>query len=815
MSIGRIYKYIIIFVTALVGFATTGCVDDFDYSLSPSLTPRILDLNFDGMNPENLDGDGFNEYVNVKTESTPWAFISKPSWISINPSSGASDTWASVTGYPNESGYDSRSGMLVLASQDPQWIFERRYQLTQNEANPWVEISDENSNLQFSGGAFERIIPVKSNCYWSVCAPPGASASWLSVTDNGSSKAGDGGYISVSGSFNNSGSARSVNLSIYSNGTLLKDIKITQNPPEVSLSQTQLYAVNGASKYQLTITSELPWTAVPVQPWIKVTPSQGNAGTSEIEVEIAESNSVNVRNGTVYFRHILADNSYLDLTSLAIQQDRVYLEVENASTCTFDPRGSSTNIRLRSNTNWSVSSLPAWITMSELNGVGDANLTITASENTTSSKRSGSIVISKPGVSLSYTINVEQDRESLSTSVAQLEFGDRSGYQDFDISSNANWSSSIQANGGWLSTNLSNGSGNSTIRATVTENNSTSVRMGAINYTWPSGSTSVQVRQQPKYLSVSDQNLNFGSTGGTHLLDVTTNDRWTLTAEGNPDWLTLSKTSGNGVDQVSIKIADNPSINPRSARVILNTENSGGAVMIINQRPRFLELSMASVYMYENGGVSSPFVVSTDGTYSIVASDSWFRAVNLSEQGPNVYQVEVDPNPENVTRSGTLRFTLTGLKDAVYSVAMSIVQADNITSFVLDGYSEDIDWNEKPPVHFSTSDFGSDIDWSQATRSKNTIKKDNVSSANLTSSKQGISLDVKRYSIDTSWKEGKQGELSISIKGFSTDKDPCRDDPNNSCVMLLRYGVNKNLSGQHDAISKMLKYGANKGHGKY
>ncbi len=817
MSIKNFSRYIIIFVTGLVGFATSGCVDDFDNSLTPSVTPRYLSLkNADGSGSaeiwQNLNGEGFSKQVEVESQSTPWAFVAKPNWISIEPSSGIGSGVATITGVANESGYDSRSGMVVLSSQDPQWNFERRLQVSQKTATPWVEISEDNCKLQLSGASFERIIPVKSNCYWRVSKP--SNASWLSVTDNGSSKGGQGGYISISASYNNSGSARSTTLDVYAeNGARLKVISITQNPPEVSLSQTHLYAVNGASKCQLSIDSELPWTAVPDQPWIKVTPSEGNAGTTKIEVEIAENNSVSVRSGIIYFRHILAGNSYVDLTSLAIQQDRVYLEVENGGTCKFNPQGSSTNIKLRSNTNWSVSSLPAWVTVSALNGVGNTDLTITASENLTNSKRSGSIVFSKPGVSLSYTLNVEQDCPTLSPSVTQMEFGDRASWQEFDITSNVNWTSSIRATGGWLSTNVSTGSGDSKVVASVTENNSTFIRTGAINYTWSSGSSSVEVRQQPKYLSVSDETLNFSSTGGNHLLSVTTNDRWTLTAEGSPDWITLSKTSGSGQDNVSINIADNPTINPRSARVILNTENSGGAVLIINQRPRFLELSMSSVYMYQTGGVSSPFVVSTDGTYSIAASHTWFRVENVPEQGPNVYQVKIDSNPGKTTRRGTLRFSLTGLREGFYSVTMSIVQADNKTSFVLDGFSEDIDWNEKPPVYFSTSEFGSDTDWSQATRSNNTLMQSNGSNSNLNSNKQGIRLDVKRYSIDTSWKEGKQDELSISIKGFSTDNDPCREDPNNSSVMLLRYGAKVNSIGQPDAVSKMIKYGANKGGG--
>lgn len=827
MSISRIYRHISIVLIALTTMVAGGCNDDFDFSVSPSVEQRRLSL--EGLKDGLANGEGFSTAITVNTYSTPWTFSALPTWITMTPNDGQQLTRVIMNGKPNNSGYESRSGQIVLSSTDPLWDFRRIYNIAQNTANQWVNISDSDCTLNYSGASFERMITVDSNCYWRI----ENNCNWLSVTHNGDLAAGAGGFISISCVANNTGGSRTAVLKVYTaSGSLAKEIRVTQAAAELTLSSTRLKAVNAASRYQISVTSDIEWFAYSDVSWINITPTQGPAGTKNVDIEVAPNNSTNTRSGRVVFYCKDQNKRELILSGLDIVQDQAYIEISNGVSHTISSRGGDGTIQLRSNTNWVVSSLPAWISVSDMNGVGDFTLTYKAIENPTGSFRRGQIVISKPGISLSQSITVEQDCQKLTTSENSLWFDDRAASQQFGITSDAKWESKV-VSGSWLSTDISSGDGNATITATVTENNSTSIRNGTINYTWPGSSLDFEVGQAPKYLSVSNETLNYGSTGGNHQFEINTNDRWTLTVEGNPTWLSVSATAGDGRGETVFTIEDNPSVNPRSARVILETENCGGAILIVNQRPRLLELSMASVYIYDKGGLSTPFTISTDGTYAIEASDSWFRPVQLEK---NVYQLEVDRSADRKMRKGYLNISLTDLREGSLSLQMPVVQIPEGGTYILDEYSKEIGWDISTKQYFSKtafgleqnytpshsggnanisqSDYGKDKDWTiggGGTIGKNVFGNDQE----WGSYKPNLSITVNKYTVDTYWGLDVTGTLKVTVKGFSTEKDWGRIDTNNSAITLLKYGVDECWAGAggYAALIKILRYGDDKLYG--
>ena len=82
-----------------------------------------------------------------------------------------------------------------------------------------------------------------------------------------------------------------------------------------------------------------------------------------------------------------------EVISLTVSPDTIVLGAENAANMTAD-------ISVASNANWTISSPPAWLSVSPMSGSGNTTVTLTAlTSNTGSSERSTTLTISTTGIS--------------------------------------------------------------------------------------------------------------------------------------------------------------------------------------------------------------------------------------------------------------------------------------------------------------------------------------------------------------------------------------------------------------------------------
>lgn len=84
------------------------------------------------------------------------------------------------------------------------------------------------------------------------------------------------------------------------------------------------------------------------------------------------------------------------------EPDRVSVSMPSVN---FSESGGSQSIQVTSNTNWTVSGAPSWLTVSPSQGSGNGGFSVTASTNTDKSNRSCVLYISAGNASASVSIN--------------------------------------------------------------------------------------------------------------------------------------------------------------------------------------------------------------------------------------------------------------------------------------------------------------------------------------------------------------------------------------------------------------------------
>lgn len=160
-------------------------------------------------------------------------------------------------------------------------------------------------------------------------------------------------------------------------------------------------------------------------------------------------------------------------------------------------------------------------------------------------------------------------------------------------------------------------------------------------------------------LSVNDK-VTFGLDGGTNIISVTSNTKWTVT--GGSDWCTFSvnddatKTGAENNGYITVRVPTNPSTATRTATITVTPEGGKAQSFTVEQNDKVitlsaspLSLSFAAVEWLEK----SIGIVCNDD-WSIVASNDWVRLSTLSGNGNDNVYVYCEPNETGIERSATL-----------------------------------------------------------------------------------------------------------------------------------------------------------------
>ena len=705
-----------------------GCSEQYDESLGlyPTLTPRYLTVTPTTLTWPSSAG---TLSVNVTSIDTPWKIENSIEWVSPSPTSGTATGTISVGVSENMAGDEVRTGVFYLKSDVNDWKYETPISVTQAGAHP--AITPEKAEVEFSGAASTEIIQVSSNCTWSVTS----SSDWMTATKNVNT-------ISISVESNETNSYRTATVSVVHEGTTntSKNITVRQAPATVNASTETLVFGNMAGSVNVTINSEANWTAVTSSSWMEVSPSSGSAGTSTITVSVSPNSATSERTG-----YVIISIGGSQRIQIPVRQRGVYIETEQTE-LSFTANGGSQELAVLSNTSWTVSSVPSWITVSPSNGEGDGKVKVTAQENPNTTNRSDVIHITQSGLSIDVAITVTQSGKTFDVNTTVLNFEDKQETQTVEILTDGTWNA--RTDDTWITLSPSSASGNSTLSVTVAENPNDSERSGQVTVSMGDKSSTISIVQKGKYFTVSNSLLTYASKGGSLNIAITTNDTWTAQIENSPAWLQLSSSSGSGNIDVKVTASDNPSVNSRSATIVFKTTHSQSVRVMVTQDARYLNVDTREVLFYSKGGTSEVITVSTDGTYSISCSDSWL-SVN---QSSNTFTVNATENTTTDARIGYITIALTDLKEGSYSLKLTVTQLNYGGSFLRKDYGDDINYDNmgNSTGSLTITGFGADKNYDSTTTS-------------------GTTLSVSGFKSDSSWDTSVSSKVTVTITGFNSD----------------------------------------------
>ena len=637
-------RYITYIVISLL---LIGCSEQYEESLGlyPTLTPRYLTVTPTSFTYASSAG---TRLVKVTSTQTPWKMENGIGWVTLSPTSGSASGTISVGVSENTAGDEARTGIFYLKADVNDWKYEAPISVTQAGATPYINLSK--SDFDFTGAENRGKVTVSANCTWEMST----SNSWIAANKSGNS-------IEISIPSNETNSYRTGTISIVHTGTKNASAKITvrQAPSSITASTESLTFNNTAGSVNVTINSEASWTASSASSWIEVSPTSDKAGTSIMKVSVSPNTSTSDRTGYV----ILSIGSDQRI-QIPVRQKGIYIEIDK-TLLTFEAAGQSQEVTVSSNTSWVVLDCPSWISVSNTSGNGDATITITASNNASTSPRSAKIKVTQEGVTVGNTIILEQKGKSFDVSAQALTFEDIASSKSIDITAEDNWQ--ILNSNPWISVSSMSGSGNSSIIISVEENPVESSRQGTIDITMLDKTISVTIIQRAKVFNADtdSKSLTFPAAGGSSTLNVTSNTSWTLS--DYPSWITLSATSGNGNATVKVTATENTSADQRTSQMYLTIDGKTTKTAIsLTQYGKSINVSPTSL-AFTSSSSTQNVTVTSDGEWEASTSDSWITLSPSSATGNGTLKVNVTENMSVNTRSGSITISMGG-KDTTIGV---------------------------------------------------------------------------------------------------------------------------------------------------
>lgn len=250
-----------------------------------------------------------------------------------------------------------------------------------------------------------------------------------------------------------------------------------------------------------------------------------------------------------------------------------------------------------------------------------------------------------------------------------------SGSTTFAVTTNSNWTAVSDQT--WCEVTPS-GTGNGTITATYTENNTALQRLAIITITVAGLSPAeVTVTQAAPYLSATPENHNVSYEGGNVVFDITSNTTWS--ASVNQSWcsLVLSNT-GNGT--ITAFYTENHLPSPRIAEITITVSGLPPILVAVSQdeAPLSLDVTPTNRNVLPDPG-STFFTVSTPLNWS-ASSDQLWCTVTPAGVGNGTITATYGQNATNLIRVATITVTAPGVPSVVVTVTQSYLDSEFLLS---------------------------------------------------------------------------------------------------------------------------------------
>ncbi len=636
--------------TLIAGCGGTGTENE------PEITPEIKfteDIVTSGISVESAEQSITLSF----STNVAWSATVSADWLTISPSSGeAGKNSVKVEAEENRTG-QPRSATITISDKESM----QKVSVTVRQEALKASLTVSPESLEFSANKGEEMLNVTSNTDWAITK----DAEWITLdSDKGKGLA----TIAAGVTENTSLTSRTGSITVStSDGSVKKTVSVRQSGAAVvfSVDKNEHSVAAAGGDFTVKVTHNIGYMINSQPEWVKQT-DKANSGNVDTYTFTAEANtSTEAREGVIVFCN---DNNECVPVTVKQAGANATLSVSPAE-LTFTANTESKSLDVTSNTAWTAASGASWAKLNKTNGSGNAQIAVTAEENTAITQRSATITIKTADGKATATVKVTQSAANVIFSVDKNEHSVAAAGGDFTVKVTHNIGYMINSQPEWVKQTDKANSGNvDTYTFTAEANTSTEAREGVIVFCNDNnGCIQVTVKQAgaKASLSVSPAELTFTAKPESKSFSVSSNTDWSVASSA--DWVKIGTTSGSGNAQVTASAEENTATTQRTATITLKTtDGKATATIKVTQNPADVVFSIdIKEFSIDAKGEEITIKIKHNSAYSVKSMPDWVNQTNKTVSGDtDKISFAVQHNP-GYKRQGEIIFNGDGIYGTV------------------------------------------------------------------------------------------------------------------------------------------------------
>jgi hypothetical protein len=517
-----------------------------------------------------------------------------------------------------------------------------------------VEVSFDTTTqaIDAQGGSVEIVL--KSNGDWTI----NPTAEWIAVSPM--SGKGDA-TLTLTVEANTTGEDRSTQIKATTkdNTATLNLTQGAQSPPPqyyLNVSPKNYRCGGAGGEFSVEISSNLDLTVTTPQ-WITCSVTEGsNDATVTLTVSPIEDEKIEMREADVLFESSLASDKVHVVQTVDPIMGIEIMPKNLEFVCT----GETKIIAVFTEDAWTASMDVDWVTLSQTEGQGDAEIRVTLGENPGYEQRQTTVLFTTAGgaqAMLGIRQEASPNPHFLEVSPLEFQFEKEGGEREISVNCDTGWEFDMACD--WLSLSQQSGTGNANVVLTAQPNILTEPRTNAffiksgnlyyeLSVTQAPGDTPLMVEFDADTVFVV-------YTGGLQSLSLASNTTWQLQASS---WITLITSSGVGDAEFDIAVDSNTDPNNRIGFVsaVHNGQEMANIIVVQEGKPNILETDITELDVRPEGG-SYEIQVTSNQSWAVNADVNWIHYEPQSGFGNKILTVTVDPMMGARPRTGHIKLS--------------------------------------------------------------------------------------------------------------------------------------------------------------
>ena len=518
-----------------------------------------------------------------------------------------------------------------------------------------VDVSFEKSTqeMDVQGGSVD--IALKSNGEWTI----NPTEDWITV----SPMSGNGdATLTLTAVANTTPGSRSTEITATTKDNTAT-LTVSQNAPEYYLTVTpkEIRCGGEGGEFTVLVSSNVDWR-VTLPAWITSSVTEGSNDATVTLTVSPLADDVDLRTDDVVFGNPLGGVGTITITDQVhvIQQADPVLGIEiTPGSLSYVCTGETKTVSVITEDDWTASVEEGWVTLSQTEGQGDAELSVTVDENPIYVERQATVYFTTAGgVQAILVLHQEAtpDPHFLEASPLEFVFGKEGGESTITIGCDTYWEFDLDFD--WLSLSQMSGTGNAEVVLTAEPNTVTEPRNVEFHIKSGQLSCSFTVSQEagdnPLVASVEPDSVFVTYVGGLQHVELTSNTTWQLQAS---NWIGfVGNSSGQGDASFDITIDSNSDPDERVGymNVIHNGQVLCTMVVVQEGKPNLLETDVTQLDVRPEGG-DYVIQVTSNQDWTVMTDVEWLHCNPTSGFANGSFTITVDALPSPRPRTGHVK----------------------------------------------------------------------------------------------------------------------------------------------------------------